>query len=194
MEVKETKNWMQFSFIQCWEKKDFFCCFFNQKREKGLSRAKPLRVRVDLGVKKTKMRPHTFQSLWHTFLWKAVILLLQGMSTVPLLTRKYYPVDWGCRMHLLVLCRGTRHHQRVSWYDTNQSDGEVPLMLGLWGMRNTPSLPSLPGPLWAGVVATDKDLIYGLNRTNCILMLSRIVWIRTVWQNWLAWNRNVFYN
>ena len=29
-------------------------------------------------------------------------------------------------------------------YDTKQSDGEVPVMLELWGMRSTPSLPSLP--------------------------------------------------
>ena len=32
-------------------------------------------------------------------------------------------------------------------YDTKQSDGEVPVMLGLWGIRSTPSLPLLPGPL-----------------------------------------------
>ena len=63
--------------------------------------------------------------------------------------------------------------QRVSCiYDTKQSDGEVPAMLELWGMRSTPSLPSLPGPLWPGVVAHDKGPIYGLNRTNSILMLK----------------------
>ena len=28
-----------------------------------------------------------------------------------------------------------------SEYDTKQSDGEVPVMLELWGMRCTPSLP-----------------------------------------------------
>ena len=55
-------------------------------------------------------------------------------------------------------------------YDTKQSDGEVPLMLELWGMRSKPSLQSLPGPLWAGVVAPDKGPIYGLNRTKpCFL-------------------------
>ena len=48
-------------------------------------------------------------------------------------------------------------------------------MLELWGMRCTPSLPSLPGPLWPGVVAPDKGPIYGLNRTNGILMLNGIV-------------------
>ena len=38
-------------------------------------------------------------------------------------------------------------------------------MLELWEMRSTPLLPSLPGPLWPGVVAPDKGPIYGLNRT-----------------------------
>ena len=35
------------------------------------------------------------------------------------------------------------------------SDGEFLVMLGLWGMRTTSSLPLLPGPLWPGVVALD---------------------------------------
>ena len=39
-------------------------------------------------------------------------------------------------------------------------------MLALWGMWNTPSLPSLPGSLWPGVIAPDKGPIYGLNRTK----------------------------
>ena len=39
-------------------------------------------------------------------------------------------------------------------------------------MRSTPSLPSLPGPLWPGVVTPDKGPIYGLNRTNSILILN----------------------
>ena len=57
-------------------------------------------------------------------------------------------------------------------YDTKQSDGEVPAMLELWGMRSTPSFQLLPGPLWPGVVAPDKGPIYGLNRINSILMLK----------------------
>ena len=48
-------------------------------------------------------------------------------------------------------------------YDT-KSDDEVPVMLELWGMQNTPIFPSLPGPLWTRVVAPDKGPIYGLNR------------------------------
>ena len=54
----------------------------------------------------------------------------------------------------------------MSWYDDKQSDGEVPAVVELWGMRRTPSLPSVPGALWPGVVAPDKGPIYGLNRTK----------------------------
>ena len=51
-------------------------------------------------------------------------------------------------------------------YDAKQSDGEVPVMLELWGMRSCSSLPSLPRPLWLGVVAPDKGPIYESNRTK----------------------------
>ena len=44
------------------------------------------------------------------------------------------------------------------WYDTKQSDGEVPVMLELWGTRSTPLLPSLLVPIWPGVVASDRIL------------------------------------
>ena len=33
-------------------------------------------------------------------------------------------------------------------YDMKQSDGEAPVMPEIWGMRSTPSLPSLQGLLW----------------------------------------------
>ena len=46
-------------------------------------------------------------------------------------------------------------------YDTEQSDGEVPVMLEVWGMWSTPSLLSLPAPLWPGVVASDRVLSMG---------------------------------
>ena len=80
------------------------------------------------------------------------------------------PVVWGNRIHRLHLCRGVK--KRVSWYDTKQSD---------WGMRSTPSLPSLPGPLWPGMVAPDRVLSMGQIKLNCVFML-----------NWIAWNRYVF--
>ena len=47
------------------------------------------------------------------------------------------PVSWDCRIHQLHLCRGVKPSQHV--YDTKQSDGEVPVMLGLWRMWSTPS-------------------------------------------------------
>ena len=47
-------------------------------------------------------------------------------------------------------------------------------------MRRTPSLPSLPGPLWIGVVAPDRVLSMGQIELNCILKLNWIVWNRTV--------------
>ena len=43
-------------------------------------------------------------------------------------------------------------------YDIKQSDGEAPVMLELWGMWHTPSLPLLPGPLCLGVIAPDRAL------------------------------------
>ena len=51
--------------------------------------------------------------------------------------------------------------QASSGYGTKQSDGEVPAVLELWGMRSTSSLPLLPGPLWPGVVAPDRALSMG---------------------------------
>ena len=78
----------------------------------------------------------------------------------------YCPVGWGCRIHRLLHCRGVRPSNECPTYDTKQSDGEVPAMLELWGIRSTPLLLSLPGPLWPGVVAPDKGPISVLNRTN----------------------------
>ena len=96
----------------------------------------------------------------------------------------YCPVSWGCRIHWLHICRGVRPHpNECPEYDTKQSDGKVPAMLKLWGTQSTSSLPLLPGPFWPGVLAPDKDPIYGLNRTNGTVML-----------NWIAGNRNNFDN
>ena len=57
-------------------------------------------------------------------------------------------------------------------YDTKQSDGEAPVMLELWGILSTPLLPSLPGSLWSGVVASDRVLSMGQIELNCVLMLN----------------------
>ena len=52
----------------------------------------------------------------------------------------------------LHLCRGVRPPtpNECPGYDTKQSNGEVPVMLELWGMQSSHSLPSLPAPLWPG--------------------------------------------
>ena len=78
------------------------------------------------------------------------------------------PVGWGCRIHWLLLCRRVRppHPTSVLIYDTKQSDGEVPILLELWGRWSTPLLPLLPGLQWLRVEAPDKGPIYGLNRTK----------------------------
>ena len=55
----------------------------------------------------------------------------------------------------------TPHPNKYPEYDTKQSDDEVQVMLELWGMRSTLSLPSLPGPLWSGLVAPDRALSMG---------------------------------
>ena len=85
----------------------------------------------------------------------------------------YWPVGWGCRIHWL-------HLNEYPVYDTKLSVGEVPVMLEFGGIQRTPSLPSLPGPFWPGVVAPDRVLYMGQIEINCILML-----------NWIAWNRTV---
>ena len=90
-------------------------------------------------------------------------------------------VGWGSRIYWLYLCRGVRPPPNdFPGYDTKQSDGEVPVMLELWRMWSTPSLPLLPGPLWSRVVAPDRVLSMGQIELNCVLMLNWITWNRTV--------------
>ena len=57
--------------------------------------------------------------------------------------------------------RGKPGPNECPGYDTKQSDGEVPGMLGFGGIRSTPSLPLLPGPIWPGMIAPDRALFMG---------------------------------
>ena len=41
-------------------------------------------------------------------------------------------------------------------------------MLELWGIRRMPSLPSLPGPFWPGVVTPDRVLSMGQIELNSV--------------------------
>ena len=90
----------------------------------------------------------------------------------------HFFVGWGCRIHWLHLCRGVRLPNECSGYDTKQSDGEASVMLELWGMQSTPSLPSLPGSFWLGVVALDRVL--SMSWIELCTILNWIVWNRTV--------------
>ena len=116
-----------------------------------------------------------------TFMNEIITLWMVGCLVLTVIKgdfqRLYYPVDWDCRIQLL-LCRGVRPppHNECPRYDTKQSDGEVLVMLELWGMGSTPSLPSLPGPFWPRVVAPDRILSLG----QIVLMPDWIVKNRTV--------------
>ena len=52
-------------------------------------------------------------------------------------------------------------HNECHRYGIKQSDGKALVRLELWGIWSTPSLPMLPGPLWPGVVASDRVLSVG---------------------------------
>ena len=45
-------------------------------------------------------------------------------------------------------------------------------MLKLWGMRSTPSLPSLPGTQWPGMVAPDWVQSMDQIELKCVLMVN----------------------
>ena len=121
---------------------------------------------------------------------------------------QFCPVVCGCRIHQLLLCRDVRP-------PTNEwpgYDGEFQMLLELWRLWSTPSLPSLSSPFWSGMVAPNRALSIGLIELICVLILNWIVWnrtdfdsetvltlkwiiwIRTVWINWIAWNRDIFDN
>ena len=106
---------------------------------------------------------------------------------------------------LPTLCREVRTPPyEYPWYDTKQSDDEASVML--CGMRISLSLPSIPGSLWHGVVATYRVLSMDRIGLNWVLMLNWMVWNRTVlifncvWTktihilNWIGWIRTVCLN
>ena len=84
-------------------------------------------------------------------------------------------VGLGCRILRLNLCRGVTPPMSVLDMTPKQSDGEVRVMLKLCGMRSTPSLPSLRGPFWNGVVTPDRVPYMGQIELNCVLMQNLIV-------------------
>ena len=68
-----------------------------------------------------------------------------------------HPRWLSCGIHQLILSRVLRRSlNKCSGYDTKESDNEAPVMLKLWRMQSTCSLPSLSGLLWFRVVASDR--------------------------------------
>ena len=63
--------------------------------------------------------------------------------------------------------------------DGSDGEAQIDLMVYLWGMRSTPSLPSLQGQLCHGMVASDMILSMGEIELNCVRMLNWIVWNKT---------------
>ena len=49
--------------------------------------------------------------------------------------------------HRMKQCTNLSVHQLPQFYQLQRVDGEVSVMLDLWGRKSTPSLPLLPGPL-----------------------------------------------
>ena len=98
-----------------------------------------------------------------------VINQYQTMQSLILAERFAFFIGWPSCIYIYIYIYNHYYHitqntpaaplQRVTpppneclRYDTKQCDGEVPVILGLWGMRSTTSLPFLPGPLWHGIV------------------------------------------
>ena len=98
--------------------------------------------------------------------WENSCFILTGRSNLHMVDHQSIAVH-ALRMRILTLLSADKISLRIYeltlpneslGYDTKESDGEASLMLELWGMRSTPSLPSLLGPLWHGVVAPDRVL------------------------------------
>ena len=66
-------------------------------------------------------------------------------------------------------CRPVRHNPMTVLDMTLIS---LMVRFQLWGIRSTPSLPSLPGPLRPGVVAPDRVLPMSQIELNCVITLN----------------------
>ena len=76
-------------------------------------------------------------------------------------------VGWGCKMHQLLLPSSSVLDMML-----NNLIMGFQVMLDLWGMQSTTSLPSLPVLLWPRVLAPDRVLSMGQIELNCVLMLN----------------------
>ena len=121
------------------------------------------------------------------------------------------PVCWGYGIHRLHLGRGVRPPaNEYPRYDTEQSDGEVSVMLEIWRMRSTlycqcfqvysdPEWLHLIRVLSMGHIELNRD--FGsllLLHLNCVFMINWIVKMKLIWHlncvlmlNRIDWNRTV---
>ena len=66
--------------------------------------------------------------------------------------------DLGIIIFQIVQSVGVRPPNECPGYAIKQSNADVSVMLGLWGIRSTPSLAFHIDQLWPGMVATDRAL------------------------------------
>ena len=120
------------------------------------------------GMTRPGIEPQSPRPLVNTLLIRAIVsknhtgknigfrLLCFIPSLIHLAPSDFCPVGWGCRINRLLLCLGgspppSREavglFNECPGYNTKQSDGEVPVILGLWGVWSTLSLSLLLGPL-----------------------------------------------
>ena len=121
---------------------------------------------------------------------RLVIGVWQVVATCAKVVIFYFfsPVSWSCRIHRRL------HLSMTSPFSTNVLDmsfknlmDEGLKTLELRRMQSTRFWPSLPGPLWLGVVLPDRVLF--VIKWNCLtfkmsankwVMLNSIVWNRAV--------------
>ena len=89
-------------------------------------------------------------------------------------------VGWDWKIQWLLFCRGVRLPTSFLDMILNKLMVRLPVILELWGMPNTLSLPLFPRRFGLGVVTTNRVLSMNQIELNCVLML-----------NWIAWNENV---
>ena len=117
----------------------------------------------------------------HTVNWFPVLTFNMNNSIYQVFLSNTGPVGWNCRIHNCISAEEQDSPNECPGNDTKQPDSESPVMLELWRIWNTSSLPSLLGPLWPRMVAPDMFLFIGQIGLNCVFML-----------NWIVWNRIVF--
>ena len=131
-----------------------------------------------------KTRPRNCQFCFFCFfrIFESLLCVYDTVITFPLFFVRYftlpkkYPLFSGpAKYTVYISADGEYSSNECLAYDTQQSDCEVSVMLELWGMQSTLLLPSLPGPLWPGVVAPDGILSMSQIELNCVLMLNWIV-------------------